>query len=119
MHPWVVDAFVAGWITTLDVLLLVGYSIYEGIRQWPSEEHARALTTRLCLVLTIGAAGFAVVGFVFYRVELVVAAVSQLVLAAVILVLLLMGFGTECARWVARRSHRHRLVRERHRMRGR
>ncbi|WP_128430822.1 hypothetical protein [Streptomyces cyaneus] len=113
MLAWVVDVFMAVWITALDVLLLAVYWFWVGLKQWASERRALGPPTSLYLVLTIGSAGFTVVGFGFYRADLVVAALSQLVVAAALLLVLLLGLGTECARWAARRSERRRLVRER------
>ena len=112
MLAWVVDAFMAVWITALDVLLLAVYWFWVGLKQ-ASERRALGPPTSLYLVLTIGSAGFTVVGFGFYRADLAVAALSQLVVAAALLLVLLLGLGTECARWAAGRSERRRLVRAR------
>ncbi|WP_331741333.1 hypothetical protein OG760_37310 (plasmid) [Streptomyces sp. NBC_00963] len=118
MLPWVIDIFVAAWITMLDVLVLAGYWLAEGIKQWASERRTLAPTARLWLVLTIAPAGFATAGFGFYRADLLVTATSQIVMAAAVLLVLLLGLGTECARWVARGAERHRLRRERRRLRS-
>ncbi|WNM34849.1 hypothetical protein RKE30_33010 [Streptomyces sp. Li-HN-5-11] len=117
MLPWVIDVLLAVCITALDVVALAGYWFWEVLKQWGSERRTPA-TARLFLVLTVGPAGSAAAGFGFYKTDLLVTAVSQTVVAAALLLVLLLGLGTECGRWAARRSRRRRPVRERRRMRS-
>ncbi|WP_326693445.1 hypothetical protein OG204_34800 [Streptomyces sp. NBC_01387] len=118
MLSWVLDIFVAAWITMLDVLLLAGYWFAESLKQWAAEQRTAAPTARFCLVLAVATAGFGAIGVGFYWADLLVTATTQMVMAAAVLLVLLLGLGTECARWAARCAERHRLRRERRRSPG-
>ncbi|MCX4531461.1 hypothetical protein OHA79_37050 [Streptomyces sp. NBC_00841] len=91
----------------------------ENLKQWAAGGgRLSGATARLCLVLTVGPAGLTMVGCGSYRAGLPATRVSQALIAAALALLLALGLGTECARWVTGRSERHRRVRERRRMSG-
>lgn len=118
MPLWGVDALIAVWITLLDVLLVLGYAIYEGIRNWPSEACSGVLLTRLSVVLTIVAACFGAAGLGFCRAGLRITAATQVVLGGLVLAYLLRGLSMEAGRRGMRRLERRRLRRERYRWHG-
>ncbi|MFE5484070.1 DUF6234 family protein [Streptomyces sp. NPDC056527] len=113
MLVWVADLVSAALLTALEVAALTAFWFTEGLKQWAAEgARPPRATARFFLVLTVGPAGLAVVGYSFYRAGLPVACGSQAMLAAVLTLLLVLGGGTECTRWILRRSERRRLVRE-------
>jgi hypothetical protein len=85
----------------------------ENLKQWAvGGGRLPGATARLCLVLKVGPIGLMMVSYGSYRAGLPATCVSQALIAAALALLLALGLGTECARWVTRRSERHRRVRE-------
>lgn len=120
MLMWTVDLGSAALLTALEVAALTAFWFAEGLKRWAAGgARPPGATARFFLVLTVGPPGLVAAGYGFYRADLPVACGSQALLAAALLLLLALGGGTECARWIARHTSRSCPVRGRVRRRGR
>ncbi|MFB7307221.1 DUF6234 family protein [Streptomyces sp. NPDC056192] len=120
MLIWTVDLGSAALLTALEVAALAAFWFAEGLKQWAAGGvRPPGATARLSLVLTVGPTGLVAVSYGFYRADLPVACGSQALLAAALILLLILGGGTECARWIAQHTSRSCPPRERVRRRGR
>lgn len=120
MLMWTVDLGSAALLTALEVAALAAFWFAEGLKQWAAGgARPPGATARLILVLTVGPTGLVAVGYGFYRADLPVACGSQALLAAALILLSVLGGGTECARWITQHTSRSCPFRERVRRRGR
>lgn len=120
MLMWTVDLGSAALLTALEAAALAAFWFAEGLKRWAAGGvRPPGATARLILVLTVGPTGLVAVSYGFYRADLSVACGSQALLAAALVLLLILGGGTECARWIARHASRSCPLRERVRRRGR
>jgi hypothetical protein len=116
MLKWVLDLGLAVLLSGLEVAALVAFWFVEGIKKWAAKGGpVPGGTSRFFLVLSVGATSSALISYGFSWADLPVACASQVVLAALLTLLLILSAGTECGKRISRYRLRRRLRRERRR----
>lgn len=102
-----VDTGLAVVLLLVEVATLVAFWFWEGISKWAAGgKRVEGAQLRLWLVLTLGPAGLATISYGAVRAGLVVTGLSQALMGAALTGVLILGLGTECARWLARSAAR-------------
>ncbi|MFI2506766.1 hypothetical protein [Streptomyces sp. NPDC018972] len=116
MWKGALDLGLAILLAGLEVAALVAFWFVEGMKKWAAKGGpVPGGTSRFLMVLSVGSTLSALVGYGSSRADLPVACVSQSVVAALLMSLLLLGAGTECGERINRHRSRRRLRRERRR----
>ncbi|MFF0628528.1 DUF6234 family protein [Streptomyces sp. NPDC004296] len=105
----VVDVLAGVALTAVEVAALVAFWFCESLKLWAAQgqQPRPGSAVRLWLVLTAGPAGAALVGLLAFRVVLPATGLTQALITAALVGILLLGLGTETSRWVTRSFARH------------
>ncbi|MGW4231414.1 DUF6234 family protein [Streptomyces sp. NPDC004980] len=96
-------------LTAVECVALAAFWYAEGFRAWAAQGgRVPGSTRRVLLVLTAAPVALASVGYLAFRTGLRVTCATQALLAAPLVVLLMLGLGTEGGRLVTRRRGRRR-----------
>jgi hypothetical protein len=116
MLMWILDLGLAVLMAGLEVAALVAFWFVEGMKKWAAKGGpVPGATSRFLMVLSGGSTSSALIGYGFSCADLLVACASQVVVAALLTLLLVMGAGTEGGKRITSYRLRRRLRRERRR----
>lgn len=114
MAKWVFDVGLAVLLAGLEVAGLLAVWFVGAMERWAAKgAPVPDRTGRDVLVLSVAAASSASIGYGCSLAALPVACVSQVVMAVLLALLLILGVGTECSKRIRTERRRRRLRRER------